>query len=167
MPDIISSLTAGGISGIGDAFQKIYSTFKLTAEQKATIDQAVEANKEHIADLDAQYKIKVLDTDAAENETAGKNIRAEASSGDKFVERARPAVIWGGLGIIFWNYCLVPTFGHHWSLSPAILPDLFWEIWGIVCTGYVFARTADKITGGAGGSIQLPFGLKIDSKGDK
>ena len=99
-----------------------------------------------------------------ETDIAGQNIRAEQTSGDKFTERARPSVVWAGIGFIGWNYCLVPTFGIHWHLTSLNLPDAFWWTWGTVVTGYVFNRTAEKIAQMPGdSSIQLP-GIKIGQK---
>lgn len=166
MADPISSLVSGGVSGFADAFKTIWSTFKLTPEQKAAADAAIEANKDRLEEIDQQYKIKVLDSNVALNETASKNLVADAESGDAWVRRARPSVIWMGNILLFWNYAIIPFFGAHWHLVPVSIPDAFYWTWGTCVTGYVFARTIDKNQGGAGGSIQLP-GIKLDSKGDK
>jgi hypothetical protein len=102
------------------------------------------------------------------NDIAGQNIRTEQASGDKYTERARPSVIWIGLGMFVWNYCLVPTFGMHWHVPALPIPDMFMEIWGVVVTGYVFNRSVDKMMALPGDSqIKLPFGIQIGNTSPK
>ena len=97
----------------------------------------------------------------------GQNVRADAQSDDKFTRRARPGVIWVGLFIMAWSYVVIPVLSIHWSfLKPVEFPAMFWETWGVIATGVVVTRSADKLFGGAGGSLQLPFGVRADSKGN-
>ena len=166
--NILAQLLGGSL---GDAFQKIVGTFKASPDKVLELQQAIADNQNKIAEYEEQLKLKALDLEVQLNETAGANIRAEDATNDKFTVRARPAVIWVGLGMYFWNYCLVPTVGLHWHVPALPLPEQFMTIWGWVVGGYVFARTGEKVLnttlGGAGGTVSLPFGLgKLDSQGD-
>lgn len=140
-----------------DSVTSLISEFHLSPEQ------AAEA-REKIRDAEARAQQSALDYDAKLNEIAGENIRAEEQSGDKFTMRARPAVVWMGNALIFWNYGLVPVVGAHWKLAPVTLPDSFWWAWSAIVTGYVFSRSAEKISALPGdSSIQIPL-IKIGNK---
>ncbi len=134
-----------------DSMKGLISQFHMSPEDKAKLQAQLDAEKDTVIAAEHDYNVKL-------NDVAGQNIRAEAQSGDKFTERARPAVIWVGLLMFFWNYCIVPTFGIHWHVPALPIPDTFSEIWGIVVTGYVFNRTVDKMMALPGDSqINLPF----------
>jgi hypothetical protein len=152
MPGITDLFT----SAIGPAFEgvsKLIGQFHMSPEEKAQLQQQIAEAQQKAQQASQDYDTKL-------NDIAGQNIRAEETSGDKFTIRARPAVIWMGNVLIFWNYALVPTIGHKWSLSPATLPDAFWWTWGTVVTGYVFSRSVEKVMQMPGDSqIKLPFGL--------
>jgi hypothetical protein len=122
-----------------------------------------------------------IDSNVSLNQAASANIQAEAK-GSWYTAAARPSIIWTGLGLIVWNYAAIPTLGvlvgllmhikpADYGMAPIALPDWFWSAWKVIALGYVFARTADKASdalfGGAGGSLSLPLGIKMDSKGDK
>lgn len=141
-----------------DSIAKIIGQFHMSPEDKAKLQAELEAQKAAIQQAQDDYNVKL-------NDIAGSNIRTEEQNGDKFTERARPAVIWVGLFMFFWNYCLVPTFGLKWHIPALPIPDTFSEIWGVVVTGYVFNRTADKLLALPGDSqIKLPFGVQLSNK---
>jgi len=145
-------------SSLLDSVKGIISQFHMSPEDKAKLQQQLDAEKDQFATAENDYNTKL-------NDIAGQNIRAEETSGDKFTERARPAVIWVGLLMFFWNYCVVPTAGLHWHVPSLPIPDTFSEIWGVVVTGYVFSRTADKLMALPGDSqVKLPFGIQISNK---
>lgn len=148
-------------SSLLQSVQGIISQFHLSPEDKAKLQAQLDAEKDQFTAAENDYNAKL-------NDIAGQNIRTEEASGDKFEARARPAVIWGGLLIFFWNYCLVPTAGLHWHIPSLAIPDLFMEIWGTVVTGYVFNRTAEKIMQMPGdSSLKLPFGIQIGQNSPK
>jgi uncharacterized membrane protein (DUF106 family) len=152
MPSI-SDLFASAIGPAFDGITKLIDQFHMSPEEKAQLQQQIAEAQEKAQQATRDYDVKL-------NDIAGQNIRTEEGSGDKFTVRARPAVIWMGNVLIFWNYALVPVFGHRWALNPASLPDAFWWTWGTVVTGYVFSRSVEKIAQMPGDSqIKLPFGL--------
>lgn len=144
-------------SSLLDSVKGIIAEFHMSPEDKAKLQAQLDAEKEQFALAENDYNMKL-------NDIAGQNIRAEEQSGDKFTMRARPAVIWVGLLMFFWNYCFVPTAAMHWHIPALPIPDTFSEIWGVVVTGYVFSRTADKLMALPGDSqIKLPFGVQISN----
>lgn len=145
-------------SSLLDSVKGIISQFHMSPEDKAKLQAQLDTEKDQFVAAEHDYNSKL-------NDIAGQNIRAEAQSGDKFTARARPAVIWVGLLMFFWNYCVVPTAGLHWHIPSLSIPDTFSEIWGIVATGYVFNRTLDKTMALPGDSqVKLPFGIQIGNK---
>jgi hypothetical protein len=166
MGSVVSALFGGGIEGAGKGIAAVVNAIKgKNPEDAAKLQELLTRHEDLVVQTAADVRRAELDADAKLNETAGQNIRAEAS-GDWFTRNARPAVIWGGLVILMWNYMAIPLIGIKYHLQPVNFPDMFWWTWGVVVTGYVFARTGDKVFGGAGGSMQLPFGIKLDSKGE-
>lgn len=166
--NILSQLLGGSL---GDIFQKIVGTFKASPDKVLEFQQAIAANQESITAAELSLQSKALDLEAQLNATAGANIQAEDKTGNAFTVMARPAVIWVGLAMFVWNWCLVPTAGIRWHIAQLPVPSDFMTIWGWVVGGYVFARTGEKVLGntlgGAGGTVTLPFGLgKLDSAGD-
>jgi hypothetical protein len=145
-------------SSLLDSVKGLISQFHMSPEDKAKLQQQLDAEKDAFAQAENDYNTKL-------NDIAGQNIRSEEQSGDKFTVRARPAVIWVGLLMFFWNYCVVPTAGLHWHIPSLPIPDTFSEIWGVVVTGYVFNRTVDKLMALPGdSSVKLPFGVQISNK---
>jgi hypothetical protein len=141
----------GSVGPALDGVSKLIDQFRMSPEEKAQLQQQITDAKSKSEQAARDYDVKL-------NDIAGQNIRAEENSGDKFTIRARPAVIWMGNILIFWNYALVPVCGHKWALTPATLPDAFWWTWGTVVTGYVFSRGMEKIAQMPGDSqIKLPF----------
>jgi hypothetical protein len=145
-------------SSLLDSVKGIISQFHMSPEDKANLQAKLAEQADAFKAAENDYNVKL-------NDIAGQNIRAEEQSGDKFTQRARPAVVWVGLLMFFWNYCIVPTAALHWHVPALPIPDMFCETWGVVVTGYVFARSADKVMALPGdSSIKLPFGIQIGNK---
>lgn len=145
-------------SSLLESIKGIIAQFHMSPEDKAKLQAQFDAEKDQFTAAENDYNTKL-------NDIAGQNIRAEQQSGDKYTERARPSVIWVGLFMFCWNYCVVPTTGLHWHIPAIPIPDTFSEIWGVVVTGYVFSRTADKLMALPGDSqVKLPFGVQISNK---
>lgn len=167
MPPWLSQLLGGGL---GSLFKDIVGTFKADPNKVLEFQELIAANDQAIRTKEMDLAAKAADVEIQLNQTAGENIRAEAATNSKFVSWARPSVIWMGNLVVTWNYALMPFIGLKWHLVPINLPDTFWYTWGACVLGYVAARTGQelgqRLLGGAGGSAQLPFGIKLDSKGD-
>jgi hypothetical protein len=168
MASVVSGIFGGGLQGAGQGIAAVINAIKgKNPEDAAKLQELFTKHEDTILQVNADLQKAQMEENAALNETAGLNVRADAQSGDKFTSRARPGIIWVGLFIMSWSYVVIPMLAIHWQyLKPVDFPSMFWEVWGIVATGVVFTRTADKLFGGAGGAIQ-GLGLKMESKGDK
>lgn len=139
MASIASSLLSGGIQGIAQVAKDIIEEFHMSPEQKA--EQLAK-----LAAAQAQAEQSARDYDVKMNDIAGQNIRAEAQSGDKFSEHARPWFMYIVEGILAWNYIglsIVRACGIK-DVGPAVLPADLLTLFGVCVTGYVFSRSADK-----------------------
>lgn len=93
--------------------------------------------------------------------TASKEIMvAELQQADKYTKRARPTIIYVGLGAVVFTHVFVPfanrviewiTIAKYGALPEALiqlpsisLPTDFWYVWGGVCSVYALGRTAEK-----------------------
>ena len=93
-------------------------------------------------------------------------VRAELLQGDTYTKRARPTVIYFGLLVIFFNYCLVPLVQTFMGteLQPFALPTEFWFAWGGIVSTYAIGRSAEKrgargrvvtaVTGGSANKVE-------------
>jgi hypothetical protein len=77
-----------------------------------------------------------------EVEAASANIRAEATTGDKFTSRARPSFIYVMLVILVANYIVFPLGGK----TPLNFPDALFWLFGSCMLGYTGARSWEKVT---------------------
>lgn len=164
---VANILTGGLLDGISKVIDSIRGKSPADA---AKLEELKTTYQSDILKVQADLAKAQIQANSDLNATAGANIRAESQSRNWLVQLARPSVIWMGNFLLLWNYGAVPMVGIKYHILPVTLPDMFWWTWGTVVTGYVFARTAQeiggKVLGGSGGSAQLPFGIKLDSKGD-
>ena len=126
--------------GIGQAFKDIVGTFKLSPEDKAKFQAAIDENQKEIQLAQIALEAKAQDTVAREVEAASSNIRAEAASGDKYTSRARPSFLYVMLGILSANYVLFPLVGK----TSLVFPDALFWLFGSCMLGYTGARTWEK-----------------------
>lgn len=130
---------------LGQLFKDVVGTFHLDPEKKAEFQAAVDANQAALAQKQLDLEAVAQQTLAREVEAASANIRAEASSGDKYTSRARPSFIYVMLGILLANYVIFPVVGH----TPLQFPDALFWLFGSCMLGYTGARTWEKVQIGA------------------
>jgi hypothetical protein len=128
-------------SNVGQLFKDVVGTFKLDPTKKAEIQAAIDDNSHEIAVKQLELELKIQDAVSREIESASSNIRAEATSGDKFTSRARPSFIYMMLGIMICNYVVFPLIGKPTIQYPE---PLFW-LFGSCMLGYTGMRTWEKI----------------------
>jgi hypothetical protein len=131
---------------VGDLFQKIVGTFKLSPEKAAEMKELQDQHAVDLQKIQLDMESKAQDTLAREVEAASANIRAEASSGDKYTSRARPSFIYIMLFILLANYVIFPL----WRMTPLQFPDALFWLFGSCMLGYTGARTWEKIYQGQG-----------------
>lgn len=110
----------------------------------------------------------------AENEASARTVIqskeriliAELEQGDNYTKRARPTVVYGGLVIIFWTYCVLPTIAFFTGTEVPVptLPIEFWGTWGGLVGTWIIGRSAEKRAGKRNGLSRLVTGSsKISS----
>lgn len=163
---VVSQLLSGGIQGAGQGIAAVIDAIRgKSPEDAAKLAQIAADVQELQTKYQGEFALAKINENVSLNQTASANIQAESKS-TGYAANARPSVIYGGLFIALINYAILALIPQHYGFKPIDVPSTFWDIWCVCVTGYVFARTADKVFGGQGGSASLPFGIKIDSKGD-
>jgi hypothetical protein len=96
-----------------------------------------------LQELAAKYQEDILNADVQMQQTAAANIQADAKSGDKFTQRARPSFMYIVEVILVCNYIVFPLMNR----PPLALPEpLFW-LFGSAILGYTGARSWEKFQG--------------------
>ena len=113
--------------------------------------------------LKAQHELQVI-LENRENEIieAQKEIIvSEMAQGDNFTKRARPTIVYAGLGFIFLVHVFFPmvTFFTRETMPEIALPAEFWWAWGGVCSVWVLGRSAEK-RGAEGKTLSMITGNK-------
>lgn len=133
----ISSLIGGSV---GDAFQKIMSVFKVDPTK------AMESQAE-ITKIQLELQGKLQDAISNEISQSAEVIKAEATSQSWLPRNVRPLLL------LLWGLCitfnqLVPIFARYWipGLSTLTLDPWVYKLTAIGYTGYVTARTWEKVT---------------------
>jgi len=124
-----------------DAVKGLIGEFKLDPAKKADMLAAADANSTTLQLKQLEMQEKLQDALSKEIEAAGANIRAEATSGDKYTSRARPSFIYLMLAILAANYIAFPMAG----LKPIEYPDALFWLFGSCMLGYTGARTWEKV----------------------
>lgn len=157
----LGTIFSGGVEGAGKGIAAVVNAIKgRNPEDAAKLQEIMGRHADLVIQTEATTEQARIQENISLNETAGQNIRAEQAS--KYTAWARPSIVYCWIAVILYNYVFCSLL--HRAQLP--IPDMFWEYSGLVIGGYVMMRTGDKALGGAGGSLNLPFGIKVDSKGD-
>ena len=133
-------LGGGALQGVSS----IIGRFKMDPAVKAKLENALierDMNMEKTIQQELSSREKIL--------------VAELTQGDNFTKRARPAVVWTGLGVVVLNYVLGPMVVGAWNLfaeAPIVystydLPDAFWLGWSGIVATYSLGRSLEKRKG--------------------
>ena len=121
---------------IGAVVGKVLDGLPLMAAGKAEKQQAILEIEKVVAKRDAD----VESTLRTELEAKERVLVAELMQGDLFTKRARPAVVYGGLIMICFNYSIAPAVG-----VPRIdLPTEFWAGWSGIVATWSIGRSVEK-----------------------
>ncbi len=140
---VLDSIIGGNV---GDLFQKIVGTFKLPPEKAAEMKELADQHAVELQKMQLEMEGKAQDALSREIEAASANIRAEATTGDKYTSRARPSFIYIMLAILLANYVVFPL-AH---MPPLQFPDALFWLFGSCMLGYTGARTWEKVYQGQG-----------------
>lgn len=145
---LVVPIISQAFSGLKD----LIGEFHMSPEDKAKAQQAV-------VDAQAAAEQRGADLEEKLNDIAGQNIRADALSGDRYTSRARPTFMYIVEFILAFNYIGLP-FLHIWAPSAVslVLPTDLLTLFGVCVTGYVTARSVDKISAMPGDSTVSVFG---------
>jgi hypothetical protein len=148
-----------GVGGLSSLAQTIIEKFVPDPQAKAAALQKLQENQIEILKIQDDLEAKL-------NETAGQNIRADAQSGDKFTERARPTFMYIVEAILAFNFIGVPIVQliTGKAIAPFNLPADLLTLFGVCVTGYVMSRSVDKAVALPGDSNISILGAKISNK---
>jgi hypothetical protein len=127
-------------ANIGQMFKDIVGQFHSSPEQKAAIQAAIDENAKEIQLAQIALESKAQASLDNEVQAASANIRAEATTGDKYTQRARPSFLYVMLGIFACNYVVFPLVGK----GALAFPDALFWLFGSCMLGYTGARTWEK-----------------------
>lgn len=132
---LMGKLTGGLIQDIGNVVDK----FVTTKEEKMAAQLELEG-------LLQKRDSEIEQTIRSELKAKESIIVAEMMQGDNFTKRARPTVVYVGLGAIIFNYCIVPLVQTFTSAPVAAfdLPTEFWAAWGGIVATWSIGRSAEK-----------------------
>lgn len=138
----LSKIFSAGAGDFAERIAGIVDRFKMTDEEKSAFQLEMER-------LLQQRDAELESTIRAELGAKERIIVAELSQGDNYTKRARPTVVYFGLGFIFFNYSLVPllTFlsgGTDYRPLVLDLPAEFWYAWGGIVATWSVGRTMER-----------------------
>ena len=129
-----SDIFSGGAKGIIDGVKGIADEFHLSGEEK----QAFQLKTQELL----QSRLSELEQTARkELEAKERIITAEMNQADNYTKRARPTIVYAGLGAIIFNYSIAPATG----LGTFELPTEFWLAFGSVVSVWSVGRSAEKV----------------------
>lgn len=138
-----SKLFSGGITEVVDSVSGVVDKFTLSKEEKLQFKSEMQSRLMQIeSELEKTYRTEI--------ESRADIIKAEMSQGDKYTKRARPTIIYTGLGFVFIIYVLLPFIAYISGTPQAEMPNIdlpaeFWWAWGTVVSVYGVGRSAEKI----------------------
>lgn len=138
LSDAIGGIAGNLISSIGNTVAQ----FVDTPDKKNALTLALQ---QQITDRFSQIENSVnIQTQAQAGVTT-----AELTQGDNYTKRARPTLVYFGMLVIAFNYCVIPaiqTFRGVAVLAFA-LPTEFWVAWGGVVGTWAIGRSWEKVNG--------------------
>lgn len=96
------------------------------------------------AQIELQHLISARDNSLIDAQKS--IIVAELQQSDNYTKRARPTIIYAGLGFIFLVHVAAPIAAAFTSINfpNLVLPEAFWWSWGGICSVYAVGRSAEK-----------------------
>jgi|SRR6185312_8486979 len=124
---------------VGQAFAQIVGAFKVPPEK------ALEAQTETVR-IQAELTEKLIGQVNTEIQSAADIIKAEANSQSWLPRNVRPLLLllWG---VTITANIFIPIVARFWfpAIQPLVVPDWVYKLTAIGFTGYVTARTWEKV----------------------
>jgi hypothetical protein len=148
-----------GVGGLSSLAQTIIEKFVPDPQAKEAALEKLRTDAITVQQMENDLQAKL-------NETAGQNIRADAQSGDKFTERARPTFMYIVEAILAFNFIGIPVVQliTGKAIQPFNLPADLLTLFGVCVTGYVMSRSVDKALALPGDSQVNVLGVKASNK---
>jgi len=134
--DIFKGSIDGLVGSIGDTVDRFIESPDEKTAAKLKIQELVQARMSEIEE-----------TARTELQAKERIIVAEMNQGDNYTKRARPTVVYFGLVVIAFNYCIVPlitSFAGEGITKTFDLPVEFWAAWGGIVATWSVGRSAEK-----------------------
>ena len=135
----LTKIFSSGAEGIINGVKGIVDEFHLSSEEKQKFTLELES-------LLQKRDSEIEQTIRTELDAKSKIIQAEMAQGDNFTKRARPMVVYVGLGVIVLNYCIAPLVAVFIGkqIPELILPTEFWVAWGGIVATWSIGRSSEK-----------------------
>lgn len=131
---------------VADIFTKVVGCFKLSPDKAAELQQALAANAVEVQKIQADLDAKAQDAVTAQVKAASDIIQLEAKSQSWLPRNVRPLLLllWG---IAITSNVFMPVVARYWvpGLTPMPIDPWVYKLTAIGFTGYVSARTVEKV----------------------
>jgi len=131
----------GGIIGqVGKVIDSLHTSQEEKSQVKIQLEKLLQ---ERDSEIEATIR--------AEMQAKERIIVSEMNQGDSYTKRARPSIVYVGLGMMLGNFCLIPliasvsnAFGHQVEIAIHNFPEEFWWAWSGVVATWTIGRSAEK-----------------------
>jgi hypothetical protein len=140
LPSWLASGVTTAISGVANTAADIVDRFVESPDEKRQL-KALLAQKKAEGDAQIEQTIR------KGLESRERIIVAEMNQDDNYTKRARPTLVYAGLGMIFLNYVLFPNIAALMSVTnftTTHLPVEFWVAWGGTVGIWSLGRSAER-----------------------
>ena len=137
--NLLTKVFSNGIGTLVKQVGGVVDQFHLSGEEKNKFKLELES-------LLQKRDSEIEETLRTELQAKEKILVAELTQGDQYTKRARPTVVYAGLGFILFNYSLVPFVGRliGTPVEPLVLPPEFWYGWSGIVATWSIGRSMEK-----------------------
>jgi len=155
----VAPTVAGLIGGkAGEAVVSAVANILGCEADPGSIEKALANNPDKLVEIkkyEMDHKVRLQEIELEASKSKTEVMTKEIESGDPFLRRARPAIIYTGLLMVIINHWLMPWFAwfalillkKNIPLPEITIPDIFWDAWQGVVSIYVIGRSLEKMTG--------------------
>ncbi len=138
-----TKIFSGSVGTLVEKVGGVVDGFHLSGEEKQKFKVEMEA-------LLQKRDSEIEETIRTQLQAKERILVAELTQGDSYTKRARPTVVYAGLGFIFYIYCLVPVVAQIFNAQMPMmeLPTAFWAGWSGIVATWSIGRTVEKRGGG-------------------
>lgn len=126
---------------IGQLFKDVVGTFKLSPEDKAKFQAAIDENQTQITLKQMDMEKAAAQAVSDETKASLAAYQAEQTQDDGFTKHWRPTFGYMVTLLLFWNYAIVPLLGK----PPVTIPDRLFEMFGALLLVAIGGRSFEKI----------------------